>query len=174
MPRICFSCPKQLQNISCSLFENPQKFGFLYIYMCVLIILLSFIHHKPYDINPFVFLKSCFKWHGYLSFKKWRKKYKQLKTYLFVKLFKQNEAKDKKIENSIIKKKSDKIIFKNSYLQMILFLKYAWILHSIVTLNQSSTKSNKDLWMFKRHYTCKFSFDHCYKLAYIIWINEIK
>jgi hypothetical protein len=34
MPKTCFSCPKQLQNISCLFFENPHEFGAFYIFMC--------------------------------------------------------------------------------------------------------------------------------------------
>ncbi len=38
-----------------------------------------------------------------------------------------------------------------------------------VTKNQFSTKLNKDLWMFVKHYTWNLmSFDHCYKIMYLI------
>jgi len=98
IPRICFSCPKQSQNISCSIFENPQEFGFIFFDMC-LINLLSFIHHIIIIImisTHLYFLNHALSDMGiYLSKnegKKWT-----FKTYLFVKLFKQNEAKDKTI-----------------------------------------------------------------------------
>jgi hypothetical protein len=45
-------------------------------FICVLIIWLSFMHHiiitqhMFYDLNPFIPLQTCFKWHGYSSFKK--------------------------------------------------------------------------------------------------------
>jgi hypothetical protein len=54
----------------------------------------------------------------------------------------------------------------------IMFRIQIW--HIVVLWNQSLTESNKDLWMFIRHYACQMSFDHCYKIAYIMWINKLK
>jgi hypothetical protein len=55
-------------------------FWLFYFFICVLIIWLSFMHHiiiiqhMFYDLNPFISLQTCFKWHGYSSFKRKEKK----------------------------------------------------------------------------------------------------
>jgi hypothetical protein len=54
----------------------------------------------------------------------------------------------------------------------IIFDIHIW--HFVVSYNQISTKLDKDLWIFRKHYTCKMSFGHCYKIAYIILKNKIK
>jgi hypothetical protein len=54
---------------------------------------ISTLQHKLYDNTPFIYLQACSKWHGYLSFKE--KKLYILKPMYFVKLFKQDETKDK-------------------------------------------------------------------------------
>jgi hypothetical protein len=70
-------------------------------------------------------------------------------------------------QDSIIQKKCDQTTTKNVYLWTILYLTSTFE-------NLSLTKSIKDLWMFTKHYTCKMSFDYCYKIVCIIFINKIK
>ncbi len=55
----------------------PMFFYFdFFLKFCVLIIWLIFmchiiiIQHMFYDLNPFIPLQTCFKWHGYSSFKR--------------------------------------------------------------------------------------------------------
>jgi hypothetical protein len=46
----------------------------------------------PYDINPFIPLQGCFKYKDF--FLKREKKPYKIKTYISIKLFKQDETKD--------------------------------------------------------------------------------
>jgi hypothetical protein len=58
-----------------------------------------------YDINPFILLQGCFKWHGYSSFKR-KGKNLTFKKCVFVKLFKTKmKQKIKPFENAIIQQK---------------------------------------------------------------------
>jgi hypothetical protein len=72
---------------------------------------------QPHDINPFIALQECFKWHGYLSFKIERKQLTCLSNYLY------KMKKIKQFENVIIQKKSYQIMLKDVYLWILLFLK---------------------------------------------------
>jgi hypothetical protein len=73
-----FNAPKNEQSI---IFLNVLPMFFLFwlfyfFFICVLIIWLSFMHniilmqHMFYDLNPFIPLQTCFKQHGYSSFKR--------------------------------------------------------------------------------------------------------
>jgi hypothetical protein len=56
------------------------------------------------------------------------------------------------------------------YLQTILFFEFTFDIFIIVLIN----KIELGLTMFTKRYTCKISFNHCYKIAYMIWINKLK
>jgi len=82
--------------------------------------LIIIIQHKPYDINPFILY---YEWYRYLSFSREREKPRHIKpTYLsnYLKNIKQNIF----FEYAIIQKKSDQIMAKEAYLQIILSLKF--------------------------------------------------
>jgi hypothetical protein len=81
------------------------------------------LHHYyiAHDISWHIFLQACYKWYGYLFFKKKNKETKHLKsTFSLKKIAKWNKKK------RIIEKKCDQIMVNEAYLQIILSLKYTF------------------------------------------------
>jgi len=54
------------------------------------------------------------------------------------------------------------------YMQTILFFKFTFDIFIVKLIKKIELR----LTMFTKCYTCKKSFNHCYKIAYLVWINK--
>jgi hypothetical protein len=86
----------------------------IFILICVSINWLSFMHeiiikqHMFYDLNPFIPLQICFKWHGHSSFKREEKILKHSNLIYLLTYLTKMKKKTKPFENEIIQKKLTK------------------------------------------------------------------
>jgi hypothetical protein len=74
------------------------------------------------------------------------------------------KQKIKQFEGSIIQKNNDYIMVEEVYLQII-YLKSTFDILLSHKINLHEKWIRKFMSVYLKHYTCKMSFDHCYKIV---------